>query len=290
MFLPSGFPNVGKSSVINSLVGRKVVSVSRTPGHTKYFQTYYLTKTVKLCDCPGLVFPSYVAKQLQVEALSCFTADVTFLSCLPGVDLRNILILLFWWSSFLQSCLTSSPSGYAFLLFLDLVRHLPLGSGAGALQLRWVLVWKGLIPLCAQAQTSQFTGLWPRSAAVWRAWLDSLGRVWGSVHFSHWASNPAEKFSSKMLWNLIHCGVTLRNIFQTEGNTSSLWKRVLCFFFGLIVSRGFGVKAPFYKFWLFFFLPDCTSQASLLDVQSFFVFFVSFWNIQVFQAALWLWE
>lgn len=103
MFLPPGFPNVGKSSVINSLVGRKVVSVSRTPGHTKYFQTYYLTKTVKLCDCPGLVFPSYVAKQIQVETLSSFTADasVTFLSSL---DVRNILIGLFWWSTFLQSC------------------------------------------------------------------------------------------------------------------------------------------------------------------------------------------
>ncbi|XP_061770820.1 guanine nucleotide-binding protein-like 1 [Nerophis ophidion] len=63
-----GFPNVGKSSVINSLVGRKVVSVSRTPGHTKYFQTYYLTPTVKLCDCPGLVFPSCVDKQLQILA------------------------------------------------------------------------------------------------------------------------------------------------------------------------------------------------------------------------------
>ena len=62
-----GFPNVGKSSVINSLVGRKVVSVSRTPGRTKYFQTYYLTPTVKLCDCPGLVFPSRVDKQLQVR-------------------------------------------------------------------------------------------------------------------------------------------------------------------------------------------------------------------------------
>ncbi|KAA0703185.1 Guanine nucleotide-binding protein-like 1 GTP-binding protein HSR1 [Triplophysa tibetana] len=61
-----GFPNVGKSSVLNSLVGRKVVSVSRTPGHTKYFQTYYLTSTVKLCDCPGLVFPSQVDKQLQI--------------------------------------------------------------------------------------------------------------------------------------------------------------------------------------------------------------------------------
>ncbi|XP_076010806.1 guanine nucleotide-binding protein-like 1 [Genypterus blacodes] len=63
-----GFPNVGKSSVINSLVGKKVVSVSRTPGHTKYFQTYYLTPTVKLCDCPGLVFPSLVTKQLQILA------------------------------------------------------------------------------------------------------------------------------------------------------------------------------------------------------------------------------
>ncbi|XP_019948555.1 guanine nucleotide-binding protein-like 1 [Paralichthys olivaceus] len=63
-----GFPNVGKSSVINTLVGRKVVSVSRTPGHTKYFQTYYLTPTVKLCDCPGLVFPSRVNKQLQILA------------------------------------------------------------------------------------------------------------------------------------------------------------------------------------------------------------------------------
>ncbi|XP_067094294.1 guanine nucleotide-binding protein-like 1 [Osmerus mordax] len=63
-----GFPNVGKSSVLNSLVGRKVVSVSRTPGHTKYFQTYYLTPTVKLCDCPGLVFPSCVDKQLQILA------------------------------------------------------------------------------------------------------------------------------------------------------------------------------------------------------------------------------
>ncbi|XP_062904203.1 guanine nucleotide-binding protein-like 1 [Mobula hypostoma] len=63
-----GFPNVGKSSLINGLVGKKVVSVSRTPGHTKYFQTYFLTPTVKLCDCPGLVFPSLVDRQQQILA------------------------------------------------------------------------------------------------------------------------------------------------------------------------------------------------------------------------------
>lgn len=62
----SGFPNVGKSSLINGLVGRKVVSVSRTPGHTRYFQTYFLTPSVKLCDCPGVIFPSLLPKQLQV--------------------------------------------------------------------------------------------------------------------------------------------------------------------------------------------------------------------------------
>ncbi len=36
-----GHPNVGKSSLINGLMGRKVVSTSRTPGHTKHFQTMY---------------------------------------------------------------------------------------------------------------------------------------------------------------------------------------------------------------------------------------------------------
>lgn len=61
-----GFPNVGKSSLINALKGRKVVSVSRTPGHTKHFQTIFLTNVVRLCDCPGLVFPSSTSKYLQV--------------------------------------------------------------------------------------------------------------------------------------------------------------------------------------------------------------------------------
>ncbi|GAM18735.1 hypothetical protein SAMD00019534_019100 [Acytostelium subglobosum LB1] len=53
-----GHPNVGKSSLINGLMGRKVVSTSRTPGHTKHFQTIFLSPGIQLCDCPGLVFPA----------------------------------------------------------------------------------------------------------------------------------------------------------------------------------------------------------------------------------------
>ena len=68
LFFSPGHPNVGKSSLMNGLIGRKVVSTSVTPGHTKYFQTYFLTKTVKLCDSPGLVFPSLIPKQLQASS------------------------------------------------------------------------------------------------------------------------------------------------------------------------------------------------------------------------------
>ncbi len=55
-----GFPNVGKSSTINALIGAKKVSVAATPGHTKHFQTLNLGDDLMLCDCPGLVFPTFV--------------------------------------------------------------------------------------------------------------------------------------------------------------------------------------------------------------------------------------
>ncbi|KAI9322114.1 hypothetical protein BX666DRAFT_1891772 [Dichotomocladium elegans] len=61
-----GHPNVGKSSLINSIMHRTVVSASRTPGHTKHFQTIHLTETVRLCDSPGLVFPTLLPRALQI--------------------------------------------------------------------------------------------------------------------------------------------------------------------------------------------------------------------------------
>lgn len=51
-----GFPNVGKSSVINSLKRSKVCGVGSTPGVTKSAQQIHLDKNIKLLDCPGIVF------------------------------------------------------------------------------------------------------------------------------------------------------------------------------------------------------------------------------------------
>ncbi|CAL4927411.1 unnamed protein product [Urochloa decumbens] len=50
-----GLPNVGKSSLINSLKRSRVVNVGSTPGVTRSMQEVQLDKKVKLLDCPGVV-------------------------------------------------------------------------------------------------------------------------------------------------------------------------------------------------------------------------------------------
>jgi large subunit GTPase 1 len=57
-----GYPNVGKSSVINVLMRKKRVGVASMPGKTKHYQTLFLPEDKDFClmDCPGLVFPSFV--------------------------------------------------------------------------------------------------------------------------------------------------------------------------------------------------------------------------------------
>ncbi len=51
-----GYPNVGKSSLINSLKRTKAAGVSSTPGFTKSMQEVQLDRHIKLLDSPGIVF------------------------------------------------------------------------------------------------------------------------------------------------------------------------------------------------------------------------------------------
>ncbi|KAK4056215.1 nuclear GTP-binding protein nug1 [Microbotryomycetes sp. JL221] len=50
-----GHPNVGKSSVINTLKRSRACSVAPTPGWTKEVQEIVLEKGVRVLDCPGVV-------------------------------------------------------------------------------------------------------------------------------------------------------------------------------------------------------------------------------------------
>ncbi|XP_034191077.2 nucleostemin 1 [Osmia lignaria lignaria] len=51
-----GLPNVGKSSVINSLKRSRACNVGNTPGVTKAMQAVQLDSKIKLLDSPGIVF------------------------------------------------------------------------------------------------------------------------------------------------------------------------------------------------------------------------------------------
>ncbi|KAJ9638581.1 hypothetical protein H2204_004352 [Knufia peltigerae] len=94
-----GYPNVGKSSTINAMIGAKKVSVSSTPGKTKHFQTIHLSDRVILCDCPGLVFPNFATTKaelvcngvLPIDQLREFTGPAGLVAHrIPQAFLENV--------------------------------------------------------------------------------------------------------------------------------------------------------------------------------------------------------
>ncbi|KAG4907019.1 hypothetical protein AAZX31_20G065100 [Glycine max] len=66
-----GLPNVGKSSLINSLKRSHVVNVGSTPGLTRSMQEVQLDKNVKLLDCPGVVMLKSQEYDASVALKNC---------------------------------------------------------------------------------------------------------------------------------------------------------------------------------------------------------------------------
>ncbi len=54
-----GVPNVGKSSLINALVGAKKASVAPKPGHTKGLQRINIAEKFDLFDTPGILWHKF---------------------------------------------------------------------------------------------------------------------------------------------------------------------------------------------------------------------------------------
>lgn len=62
-----GFPNVGKSSVVNALKGTDACKAAPVPGETKVWQYVALTKRIYLIDCPGIV-PDHGNWEITISA------------------------------------------------------------------------------------------------------------------------------------------------------------------------------------------------------------------------------
>ena len=57
--LVAGVPNVGKSTLINKLVGKSILGVGNKPGVTKQLHTIKINEFMDLVDTPGILWPKF---------------------------------------------------------------------------------------------------------------------------------------------------------------------------------------------------------------------------------------
>ena len=62
-----GIPNVGKSTFINSLVGKAAAKTGNKPGVTKGKQWISLNKNMELLDTPGILWPKFEDQQVGMR-------------------------------------------------------------------------------------------------------------------------------------------------------------------------------------------------------------------------------
>jgi len=62
-----GIPNVGKSTFINSFVGKTTAKTGNKPGVTKGKQWIRLSQSIELLDTPGILWPKFEDQQVGVR-------------------------------------------------------------------------------------------------------------------------------------------------------------------------------------------------------------------------------
>jgi len=77
-----GYPNVGKSSLINSLKRSRACAVAAMPGKTRVIQEIVLDKGVKILDCPGVVLEDFGEQEGDEEERKRRRGEVMLRNCL----------------------------------------------------------------------------------------------------------------------------------------------------------------------------------------------------------------
>ena len=65
-----GIPNVGKSTLINRLVGRKATNVGNKPGITKQLEWIRINNELELLDTPGILWPKLDNQEIALNLAS----------------------------------------------------------------------------------------------------------------------------------------------------------------------------------------------------------------------------
>lgn len=87
-----GVPNVGKSTLINRLVGKRSAGVGNTPGFTKSLSWIRVNKNIELLDSPGILWPKMEDQKAAhtLAALSSIKEDILNIDQIAVFILRKM--------------------------------------------------------------------------------------------------------------------------------------------------------------------------------------------------------
>lgn len=176
----AGVPNVGKSSLINRLVGRKSARIGDKPGVTRGKQWLALESGMQLLDTPGILWPKFEDPDVGIKLAICGAIKDETME-LEGLALELLIYLIRDYPDLLDSryridCLNSGFDGEDALAEPSMTAIAVRAMESVALKRGYLLPGKRID--CLRASKSLLDDF--RSAAIGRITLERAPRLEGA--------------------------------------------------------------------------------------------------------------